>query len=215
MKRTALLPWLLWSVVLVAVVVVWAVALQALGDSDGGDDPNTGGPPATGTPASCEGGVHEGHNLMSWDPTMADEMLDRGCGWPYEPFVSSGAGGREDPTLAAPFEPRRYAELWDLLGRADVGVCSVSSLPDPPADGFAFGFRYAVAEPGCPGAAATVDLVAREYVGRGPRDAAAHAVDDGARAFVLGRWALSLSDGDLAEAVAEELLDLGASEVTG
>lgn len=162
--------------------------------------------------AECEG-LHSGHNTMAWDPTQADEMVDRSCGWPYDPFLSTADGGEEDPALAAPFEARRYAELSDVLAAAGAGLCSVGALPAPPAEGFAFGFRYGAAEPGCPGATPTVDLEAREWVTRAQRDAAAHAAASD-RTFVLGRWTVTVTgDTALAEGVVDGLVDLGAVAV--
>ena len=159
--------------------------------------------------AACEG-LHAGHSVMGWDPTMADEMVEHGCGWPYEPFLSTIEGGKEDRQLAAPFEPRRYAELWAVLTTAGAGVCSVAALPDPPSQGFVFGFIYRVAAPGCPGAEPSVELVAREYAARAQRDTAV-SDDPSDRTFVLGRWALSVSgDTELAELIVDGLLGLGA-----
>ena len=159
--------------------------------------------------------LHTGHNLMSWDPTMADEMAARDCGWPYEPFVSPGEGGEPQARFDdAPFEPRLYDELWTMLGDLGVGVCSVGTLPDPPADGFAFGFRYALAEPGCTGAQPLADLVVREYATRGQRDAAATEEPDGA-VRVLGRWVLTVDgEADIAGAVDGGLGELGGIDAS-
>lgn len=156
--------------------------------------------------------LHSGHNAMSWDPVMADEMVENGCGWPYEPFLVSAEGGQEDAALdGAPFGARLYAEMWELLARSSVGVCSVGALPDPSDQGFVFGFRYQIAQPGCPGAEPTLDLVVREYASRAQRDAAFEELSEEAP-FVLGRWVLTLGDGGgaMADRVTAGLVDLGA-----
>ena len=159
--------------------------------------------------------LHSGHNAMSWDPTMADEMVAKGCGWPYEPFLSSSDGATQDAALdAAPFEPRLYDEIWQVIGRTGLGVCTVTGLPDPPAEGFAFGFRYAVAPPGCVGADADVDVDVREYGTRAERDTAARQAG-ASEALVLGRWVITLEPGDgaIAEDLHRELAGLGAIDV--
>lgn len=158
--------------------------------------------------------LHAGHDLMGWNPTQADEMLDGDCGWPYPPYEVSASGGEADPALDAPFEPRPYAELWDAMNAAELGVCTVASLPDEPGDGFVFGFRYEGSEPGCATGSGTIDLVAREHVTRAQRDTAAHAIDDGS-AFVLGRWSLQVVSEDQTEAdrLTAQLTELGATAV--
>ena len=194
------------SILAVAVAGVVVVVVANRGD----DEP---APVESGLSGPCAS-LHGGHNMMMWDPTMADEMAELDCGWPYEPFLVSTDGGAEDPAFdAAPFEARRYADLWALTTSAGVGVCAVSTLPDAPADGFVFGFSYAVSEPGCPGAEPAGHLVAREYATRAWRDMAAREVTDG-EAFVLGRWVVSVAADDPAMAAALEtgLIELGAAQ---
>jgi hypothetical protein len=96
-----------------------------------------------------------------------------------------------------------------LISASDLGVCSIGALPEEPADGFVFGFRYALGPPACPGATSTVDLVAREYATRAHRDAAAVAASG--EAVVLGRWVITLEGDDAAArtALADRLVDLG------
>ncbi len=189
-------------VVLVLIGGIAAVVLRSGDDADG--DALSG---------DCAA-VHEGHDLMGWNPTMADEMLDSGCGWPYPPFEVDEAGGQADPALDEPFEPRPYADLWDVMSAADLGVCTVASLPEEPGDGFVFGFRYEGSEPGCATGTGTIDLVAREHVTRAHRDAAANALTEGS-VFVLGRWSLQVLTDDQTEAdrLTAQLTELGALAV--
>lgn len=175
--------------------------LDPTGDTSGGEaDPND--------PCSS---VHAGHNLMMWDSTMADEMVDAGCGWPYDPFVVDAEGGEEDPALdAAPFEPRHYADIWQAITPI-AATCAVIAIPEEPGDGFVFGFRYELATDACDeDGAGDVRLDVREMVTRAHRDATAGA-DDADAVLVLGRWVLSVTgDGDGVTAVSGVLEDLGA-----
>jgi hypothetical protein len=204
------------GVAAVAALVIIGVIL--VGSSDPGGD--VGGAPlgAAPTPADvsigeeCES-THAGHNLMMWNPVMADEMLDADCPWPYPPFDVAAEGDVLDDGAPAtpPFEPRRYAELWTMLGGVDVGVCEVRSLPDPPADGFAFGFVYVVAEPGCADPGDAVELQVREYVSAMARDRGATQAD---RPLVLGRWVIVVDGGDEGRrsVLRAAVSDLGAVE---
>jgi hypothetical protein len=205
--RPALLTSLRARLIALAVVLAVLGGLAAVvlrsGDEGGG----------TGLTGACAE-VHEGHDEMGWNPTQADEMIDSGCGWPYPPFEVSAEGGQADPALDAPFEPHPYAELWTAISDAGLGVCKVATLPEEPGDGFVFGFRYEAAEPGCPTATASVELIAREHVTRAHRDAAAHRLDEGT-AFVLGRWSLQLVARDQTggDRLAAQLEELGAEPV--
>lgn len=156
--------------------------------------------------------AHAAHNVAMWDPAMADEMLDSGCPWPYEPFVTATEGGAENPNLAAPFEARRYDELWVALQETDFGVCSVAALPDPPADGFVFGFRYEVRPGGCEDGDQVAELVVREHVTRAWRDARAAELSAEGPVLVLGRWTLTAENatGFAANRLFETLVALGA-----
>jgi hypothetical protein len=193
----------------VAVLAAFAVARPA------GTNANSSAA-GTSTPAAVTtGGGHAGHgvqpapadgacsetyntNVMHWNPTNADQMVDLGCPWPYPPGAVTVTGGQEDPDLGAAFEPRRYQELWDLMRTADFGVCAVSRLVDPPDAGFVFGFDYPLEPKACLDNQPTVTLTVSEYATRAQRDAAAHASSANVN-LVLGRWVLKI-DGDDADA---------------
>lgn len=182
------------ALAILAVAVIAVIAVQVLSGDDGANDPSPP-PDMAGTTLSAQcAEVHAGHNTMSWNPTMADEMIE--CGWPYDPFATTLEGGEEDPGLDdAPFEPHLYADLWTMLGETDLGVCAVPNLPDEAADGFTFGFSYGLAEPGCPDAAPTTEMIVREYSTRPQRDAAAHRAAEAEGqppVYVLGRWVITL-----------------------
>lgn len=207
---------------MIAALVVVAIALLAvvLVSVLGGDDGESGADDTTPLPAptlsaACEE-IHSGHNTMSWNPTMADEMVE--CAWPYDPFTSTLEGGEADGALdAVAFEPRLYQEIWDVVVAADLGVCAVATLPDQPDAGFAFGFSYDFAEPGCPEATPTGHVVVREYSTRDQRDAAAHVIAaGGAPTMVLGRWVVVVESDDVSTAggLTAALADIGAVEVT-
>lgn len=158
--------------------------------------------------------AHEGHATSMWDPTMADEMVDAGCPWPYEPFVPEEAEGdapADDPSLDAPFEAHRYAEVWTAISSTDVGVCRIAARTDDAVPDRAFGFAYEVGPGGCPDGRPTGAVVVDEFATEGGRDAAARRAADAGPALVLGRWAISL-EGD-ADAVGPELEALGARPV--
>ncbi len=148
---------------------------------------------------------------MMWNPTMADEMVDAGCGWPYEPFAVSTEGGEDDPELDAPFEVRRYSELWSTITASGLGVCSVGVLPDE-RPGMAFGFAYMVGPAGCPGAKSTGTIDVGEFGTEAQRDLAAHVAAENGTAYVLGRWVVTL-DGSATE-LGDTLVELGAQPVT-
>lgn len=199
----------------VLLVVVGSFAALATWSGDDQGTPGIAGPETSTAGLSGEcAATHGGHHIMAWDSTMADDMAELDCPWPYEPFLVSKEGGREDPALEAPFEPRRYEELSGAVGDAGLGICTLASVADEPGDGFVFGFRYESSEPGCPTATSTVDLVAREYVTKAHRDAAAHAVEDGT-SLVFGRWALQVVGDDAAqrETLVAALVGLGAEPV--
>jgi hypothetical protein len=166
-----------------------------------------------GSEESCAD-VHAGHQAMMWTAQMADEMLDAGCGWPYEPFMVALDGGEDDPALDAPFEARRYSELWAAISRSGLGLCSVATEVDETGDdGRAFGFDYRLGAPGGPGALPTGSVVVGEYGTEAQRDAAAHSAAGSADAegvFVLGRWVIALQ-GDGAQ-VAPAIAGLGGQE---
>lgn len=212
---------LLLGVVVLLVVAAVAVAVVATSDDEpdatgsGGTVPATeGGAAAAPLTGACEN-LHAGHGIAMWNPTMADEMTEGGCPFPYEPFMVPLEGGTEDPAIEAPFEPRLYDELWQVFSGLGLGVCQVATLPEEPADGFTFGFRYAVGPAGCPDLEGDGAVVVREYATRAFRDAAAHAAS-GDGTMVLGRWVLTVEGGtERAAQVATALEGVGAVTVDG
>lgn len=161
------------------------------------------------------GDAHEGHATAMWDPTMADEMTDAGCPWPYEPFVpesvDTGGEGSAAPALDAPFEAHHYADVWTAISDSEVGVCQVAARTDGSVPGRSFGFAYEIAPNGCPDGVAVGVIVVDEFATQADRDAAARVTADQWPALVLGRWVIGL-EGD-AEAVRPALEDLGAQPV--
>jgi hypothetical protein len=200
------------GIALLAVVLVSVLGGDDDGETSAGDTIPT---PGASLSPECQQ-IHEGHNVMSWNPTMADEMAE--CAWPYDPFLSTLEGGEADPAFDdVAFESHLYQEVWDLVGAADLGICSVATLPDQPEAGFAFGFSYDFAAPGCPEATPTGSVVVREYSTRDQRDAAGHALaTEGFPTFVLGRWVVVVEAEDFGPAatLSTALTDLGAVEVT-
>lgn len=210
---------------LVAAVAFGVWALRATGDDRdavAGEMDHTN----HGSDAGHDG--HDGHDggavlegcdadamhasMMMLDPLVADGLLESGCPWPYSADVVI-EGGAEDPSIAAAFEPRRYAEIFDLLTVDRLGMCSVLRLPDPVVDGFVFGFRTQLHPGGCADGVATVQLDMREYATRAWRDAAARAAADGgaaANVVVLGRWVITTGGDDPAasDSLAESIVAL-------
>jgi hypothetical protein len=221
----------------VVIVVATLSSLVACGGGDRATDapeptnpsPTNASGPSSGASANerCRD-VHAGHQAMMWTAEMADEMLDAGCGWPYDPFLVSLDGGRDDAALDTPFEARRYAELWTSISGSGRGLCSVSTdlgdadsgdvdLDDATRDetepGRAFGFTYSLAAPGCPEATPTGTLSVVEFGTEAQRDQAAHAEAasvDGA-VYVLGRWVIAL-EGDVGT-LGDDIIDLGGQVV--
>jgi len=159
-------------------------------------------------------GAHDGHldggalegcdadamhaSMMMFDPFVADGLQESGCPWPYSADIVV-SGGTVDPAIAAVFEPRRYAEVFDLLAVDRLGMCSVSRLPDPEVDGFVFGFGGQLHPGSCADGVATVQLHIREYATRAWRDTAAHAAADSDGAIdvvALGRSVITTSGDD-------------------
>jgi hypothetical protein len=202
--------------VLAAAAALLILAVALLGNDDEVASRAAGTAAAAPATVALEGdcaSVHAGHAVMSWNPVMADEMLDAGCPWPYPPFdvaaVADGTGGGAR-AVDTPFEAHHYAELWSMIGALGLGTCEVRAVPDPPTDGFAFGFVYLVSDPGCDTAVQPSELVAREYIAAGVRDAAAH---ERPGSLVLGRWVLEVSgEPERAALVREGLVWLGAVE---
>ena len=178
------------GVAVLTVTLLVAVVLLAGGDDTASPDESSG---PDGSGGECTN-VHDGHNMMMWNPVMADEMTDVGCPWPYAPFdVPYDLMAFDGDAIAATFEARRYDELWHMFGTLDAGVCEVRALPDEPGGGFAFGFTYAVGAPGCPDRSDAVEVEVREYASALARDAAAREVSG---SLVLGRWVVALNGGD-------------------
>ena len=142
-------------------------------------------------------------------------MLGGTCPWPYDARIDT-SGGQEDRSIAAPFEPRAYQELFDLAAGANLGVCNVGRLPDPADEGFVFGFTLDVRPGSCADGPATAGIVAREQATRAWRDANAHrAAESGTEpTMVMGRWVIVLTgDAAVAAAIAQRLEAAGASPV--
>lgn len=186
-------------------------------------------PGDTAAPGASDAGTHDDHAgsvlpgcdpaelhavMMMFTPVAADELLDGPCPWPYDAAISL-VGGEEDPSIAAEYEPRRYAEVFDVLTAERYGMCSVSLLPDPTVDGLVFGFGADLHPGGCADGTVTVELDIREYATRAFRDSAAHALA-GERTLVLGRWVITIAgtDTDGADRLAELLVPLGAVTVS-
>lgn len=210
-----------WSLPLVLAALI-LTASSACGETAEPDDTQGAAASVTTTVAGdlseqCKN-AHAGHSAMMWNPTMADEMLDAGCGWPYEPFLVELDGGRDSPDIDVEFTPARYADLWTAISTGSVGVCSVGTdvdgtdLPDEARTGRAFGFDYQLGPQGCPDATPTGSLTVSEYGTEAQRDAAAVALAaDGTEVFVVGRWVISLG-GDT-PGIASALEQLGAVAV--
>lgn len=207
---------------LAVAAVLAVVALRGGGEGDAGDGGQTGHDQAGHDQAGHEGAVEvlpgcdadEYHHAMKmFDPTVADALLDSGCPWPYDSSIAL-EGGQEDPSIAAPFEARRYAEVFEVVTSERFGMCAVSALSDERVDGFVFGFGLALRPGGCAEGTATVQVDLREYATRGWRDAAARAAA-GEHVLVLGRWVVTVDGPDTAgaERFAALLEPLGAVRV--
>ncbi len=212
---------LVGALIVAAAVVLAAIGLAVVPSIDlsldgSSSDADTTLPTTTAVPDACSD-AHTAHNVAMWDPTMADEMLEAGCPWPYEPFMTPTDGGEQNPNLAAPFEPRLYSELWDALQEADFGVCAVAALAEQSGDGFVFGFRYEVRPGGCEEGEQVAELVVREHVTRAWRDAAAAALGAEGPVLVLGRWTFTVENATdfAANRLFETLVALGAVTAGG
>lgn len=194
-------------IVAIAAIALGVGALLAGGDDDGG----SGG---DGVEVALSGpcaDLHSGHNAMMWDSTMADEMVDLDCGWPYAPFGVEDPGGAPDPAFdAAPFEPHLYADLWSAFSSL-AATCTIGHVPGGQ-DGLVFGFRYSLDTEVCDESGGDLVVEAREYVSRPARDAAANEAP--APAVVLGRWVLDVAGpGDAEAAVVAALEEMGGVAV--
>lgn len=153
------------------------------------------------------------HSAMAmWNPSLADEMLDFGCPFPFEAAEVSMEGGVEDPGFAARFEPRRYQELFDIVAAERLGICAVTRLEEPSVRGFVYGFDVRLKADTCKNNDPNTSLVAREYATRAHRDEAAHSLDADV-VMVLGRWTITIdgTDADATQRLQSALAEIGAS----
>lgn len=219
------------AVCLVAAIGFVVVAITSDDDGSSATTHQDHGTDDAGTGDAAAG--HEGHDtqvlagcdaeayhntMMMFDPLAADGLVDSGCTWPYDATIVV-EGGTEDPSIDEPFEPQRYADVFDVIGTERYGMCSVASLADPHVNGFVFGFGVALNPSGCAGGDATVQLVIREYASRAWRDTAAvTAAGAGGteHIVVLGRWVMTIAgtDADGAARLVEALAPLGGVELT-
>lgn len=170
--------------------------------------------------AGCDPDAYH-RTMMMFDPLAADGLLESGCTWPYDATIALD-GGAEDPSIAAEYEPRRYAEIFDTIAAGQYGMCAVASLADEPVNGFVFGFRVPLNPAGCADGVSTFDVVIREYATRAWRDTAAAAARTDVvaagtgQAVVLGRWVVSLVGDDEAaiDGFAARLVDLGGVSIS-
>lgn len=155
------------------------------------------------------------HSTMAmFDPSLADELVELGCPFPYEPTTISMEGGVEDPTIAAPFEPRRYLEVFEILDRLRFGVCTVGRLNEPSVRGFVYGFTAALQPQSCADSDPSVAVVIREYASRAHRDEAAN-TERPQRTLVLGRFIITIAaSADDEDLIAEALRAVGAAEAS-
>jgi hypothetical protein len=164
-------------------------------------------------PEGCEQlKAHSGMGM--WDAVLADQLLDYDCAFPVDPSLVSMEGGQEDPSIAAPFEPRRYKELFDTLNTAGFGMCTVARTAEPSERGFVYGFTISVHSPTCAENNPDVQMIAREYASRAHRDEAANTLD-AAHVMALGRWVVTVdgANTESATTLAAAIAQLGASTV--
>jgi hypothetical protein len=151
------------------------------------------------------------HSAMAmWNPALADEMLAADCPFPFEPESIDLSGGAEDPTIDAPFEPRPFQQIFDLLTAERAGICAVARLGEESVQGFVWGFEVKAQSDGCAENQPDLTIRVREYATRAHRDQAANELPAGS-ALVLGRWAIEL-DG-ASDPLRAGLVDLGAAVV--
>ena len=224
-------PWTI-AVAVVGVAVV-AVLIAVVVKSAGDDDPAVGGPAATATAQSEPGTTlfapddHTNlpaepgcdqlsfHSAMQmWNPALADEMLTYDCPFPFDAAAVSMEGGAEDPALAAPFEPHRYQEIFDVITAERIGTCSIGRTPDPSVRGFVYGFIVRGRAETCAENNTNIEVVIREYATRAHRDEAAHALI-APSVQVFGRWTIAYdgSDPEAIRRLAESIAALGAVPV--
>lgn len=222
-------PWMI--AVAVVGVAVAAVLIAVVVKSTGDDEPAVAGPAATAQPGPgttlfapddhtnlpAEPGCDQlsFHSAMQmWNPALADELLTYDCPFPFEPETIGMEGGAEDPSLAAPFEPHRYQEIFDVITAERIGTCSIGRTPDPSVRGFVYGFIVRGRAETCAENNPNVEVVIREYATRAHRDEAAHALT-APSVQVFGRWTIAYdgSDPDAIRRLAGSVAELGAVPV--
>ncbi len=152
--------------------------------------------------------------MAMFNPELADQLLDNDCPYPFDPDAISMEGGEEDPSLAAPYEPRRYLELFDVLTAERIGLCSVTRLAEESVRGFVYGFGVTAHADSCAASNANLEIAIREYAERAHRDAAANAAKEQI-VQVLGRFTVAIDGDDAAvvERLAAAFESIGAERV--
>jgi hypothetical protein len=131
--------------------------------------------------------------MAMWNPTLADEMVTIGCPWPWDPAFQGLTGGTEDPSIDAAFEPRLYADAFEVVDAERFGTCQVAASPADVDTGLVFGFDVAMHAESCADVLPDVNLALHEYASRGFRDEAANATPG---SMVLGRWVVQVTGDD-------------------
>lgn len=152
-------------------------------------------PVSTGAGEACDSiGVHS--QMAMWNPSLADEMVDLECPWPWAPELQDLSGGAEDSSIEAAFEPARYADAFAVVDEERFGTCEVRAVAQADATGLVFGFDVGLrAETCADGGRPNVMLSLHEYATRAWRDAAANATPG---SMVLGRWTVQVTGDDTA-----------------
>ncbi len=152
--------------------------------------------------------------MAMFNPSLADELLLYDCPFPYDPAAISMDGGAEDPSIAAPYEPHRYQELFDVMTAERIGFCAFSRVAEPSVRGFVYGFTVAAKPETCAGNDPTIEVVVREYASRAHRDEAANTLAAPVvQAF--GRFTITIDGSDAAavDRLAAAFVALGVHQV--
>jgi hypothetical protein len=174
-------------------------------------DHNSFDPVSTGAGEACDSvGVHS--QMAMWNATLADEMVELECPWPWAPELQGLDGGTEDPSIDAPFEPHLYADVFAAIDAERFGTCEVRSVPQDESVGLVFGFDIGLHAETCADVTPNVTVSLDEFATRAFRDEAANATPD---ALVLGRWLIQVtgSDADAIGRLTGVLEDQGAVTV--
>jgi hypothetical protein len=158
------------------------------------------------------------HSTMAmFNPTLADEMLDYDCPFPFDPDSVSMEGGEEDPSIEAPYEARRYQELFDVLAERPYGICAVGRVNEPSVEGFVYGFTISAKADSCAASDPDLGIAIREYASRAHRDAAANERASGTDAvLVLGRFVITISASpENVEELRTAIAEIGADDLGG